>query len=72
MTATISKDKKREWNKRYYLKHKEKIKDKYWQNRIFSGYKYIAEIGGVVYEFKTKKEILNKIKRVKMVLGKLK
>ena len=69
MTVIANKEKKREWNKRYYLKHKEKIKDKYWQNRIFSGYKYIVEIGGVVYEFKTKKEILNKIKRVKIVSG---
>ena len=69
MTAIVDKKKKREWNKRYYLKHKEKIKDKYWQNRIFSGYKYIVEIGGVIYEFKTKKEILNKIKRVKIVSG---
>ena len=69
MTAIVDKKKKREWNKRYYLKHKEKIKNKYWQNRIFSGYKYIVEIGGVIYEFKTKKEILNKIKRVKIVSG---
>lgn len=71
----ISKDKKAMYNKTYYDKHKQKFKDKYQANKQNIKAKYIPKepkykwaitINDTIYEYPSKKDIINKIKRVKI------
>ena len=62
-----SPEKRQEYNKRYYAKHKHKFKEKYEKTKKPLNYKYVIELNGTIYEYPSKQDILDKIKRVKIV-----
>ena len=60
-------EKRREYNQRYYAKHKNKFEQKYGKTKKPLNCKYVIGLNGTIYEYPRKQDILDKIKRVKIV-----